>query len=200
MGYYNGGWKTYMDNTGHFYLCGANGGLAWNGNTLIVCGTVCALSGTFNGTVCASAGAFSGTVCSCAGNIGGWTLANGCLSATNAALYSGAANTARIQLGAGACAGGINSANAGTDILFWGGKAHANRATAPFRVTAAGALIATNATICGMFAQQQATYRALHYRLAWQELFWRRKFAKIYIYCSSSMPRTACVTRAFSGF
>jgi predicted phage tail protein len=149
MGYYNGGWKTYMDNAGQFYLCGASGGLAWNGTSLTICGDVCALSGTFNGTVCASSGVFSGTVCSCAGNIGGWTLANGCLSATNAALYSGAANTARIQLGTGACAGGINSANAGTDILFWGGNTHANRATAPFRVTAAGALTATNATICG---------------------------------------------------
>ena len=95
-----------------------------------------------NVTVC-------GTICSCAGNVGGWTLANGCLSATNAIMYSGAANTARIQLGTGACMGGINSANAGTDILFWGGNTHANRATAPFRVTAAGDLFATNATICG---------------------------------------------------
>jgi len=149
LGYYSGGWKTYMDNAGQFYLCGASGGLAWNGTSLTICGAICALSGTFNGTVCASAGVFTGTVCSCAGNIGGWTLANGCLSATNAALYSGAANTARIQLGTGACAGGINSANAGTDILFWGGKAHADRATAPFRVTAAGRLVAANATICG---------------------------------------------------
>jgi uncharacterized small protein (DUF1192 family) len=149
MGYYNGGWKTYMDNAGQFYLCGASGGLAWNGTSLTICGDVCALSGTFNGTVCASSGVFSGTVCSCAGNVGGWTLANGCLSATNAALYSGAANTARIQLGTGACMGGINSANAGTDILFWGGDTHANRATAPFRVTAAGDLVATNAIVCG---------------------------------------------------
>jgi hypothetical protein len=164
LGYFcNPSWKTYMDCSGNFYLCGAGThGLAWNSaaGTLTVVGTVCASAGefsgtvcasagVFNGTVCASAGVFNGTVCSCAGNIGGWTLANGCLAATNAIMYAGAANTARIQLGTGACAGGINSANAGTDILFWGGNTHANRATAPFRVTAAGALTATNATICG---------------------------------------------------
>jgi hypothetical protein len=45
MGYYNAGWKTYMDNAGRFYLTGASGGLAWDGSTLTVCGTVCATSG-----------------------------------------------------------------------------------------------------------------------------------------------------------
>lgn len=126
----NPNWKTYMDCSGNFYLCGAGAhGLAWN-----------SAAGTLT---------VAGTVCACAGNVGGWTLADDCLSATNAALYSGAANTARIQLGTGACMGGINSANAGTDVLFWGGNTHANRATAPFRVTAAGELTATNATICG---------------------------------------------------
>lgn len=31
MGYYNGTtWKTYMDNSGNFYLSGATGGLTWN--------------------------------------------------------------------------------------------------------------------------------------------------------------------------
>ena len=43
LGYYNGtSWRTYMDNTGLFYLTGSGGGnaLLWNGNTLIVKGTI----------------------------------------------------------------------------------------------------------------------------------------------------------------
>jgi hypothetical protein len=99
MGYYNGSaWKTYMDNTGKFYLTGTNGGLAWNGTNLVVCGTVCATagcftgavtatSGTFCGTVCATSGVFCGTICatagsfsgcvySCTGNLAGFTMSS----------------------------------------------------------------------------------------------------------------------------
>lgn len=40
LGYYNGSsWKTYMDNTGNFYLTGAgSNGLSWNGTSLTITG------------------------------------------------------------------------------------------------------------------------------------------------------------------
>jgi hypothetical protein len=62
-------------------------------------------------------------------------------------MYSGAANTARIEIGTGANTAGMNSPNAATDIAFWAGASHANRATAPFFVKADGALVATKATV-----------------------------------------------------
>ena len=43
LGYYNGGtWRTYMDNTGLFYLTGSNNGnaLLWDGSTLSIKGTI----------------------------------------------------------------------------------------------------------------------------------------------------------------
>ena len=38
LGYYNGGWQTFMDNTGNFYLGGTSGELQWDGNTLLLGG------------------------------------------------------------------------------------------------------------------------------------------------------------------
>lgn len=50
MGYYDGGtWKSYMDNSGRFYLSGTTGGLAWDGSTLTTCGTVCSTAGHIGG-------------------------------------------------------------------------------------------------------------------------------------------------------
>lgn len=69
LGYYDGGtWKSYMDNSGRFYLNGASGGLAWDGSVLTVCGTVC----------------------SSAGNIAGWTIQQNYFSnyTGNIALHS----------------------------------------------------------------------------------------------------------------
>ena len=41
MGYYNSGWKTYMDNTGQFYLTGSgNNYLIWDGSTLDIAGAI----------------------------------------------------------------------------------------------------------------------------------------------------------------
>jgi hypothetical protein len=50
MGYYNGGWKTYMDDDGNFFLSGTSNGLSWNAgtDTLTVNG-----QGNFTGTVTA---------------------------------------------------------------------------------------------------------------------------------------------------
>jgi len=88
-----------------------------------------------------------GTIYASVGAIGGWTIGATTISSTNITLTSGLANVASIMVGAGANAGGLNSANAAGDIIFWGGSTFANRASAPFFVTAAGALTATGATI-----------------------------------------------------
>lgn len=41
LGYYNGSvWKTYMDNSGNFYLGGTSGSLQWNGSSLLISGTI----------------------------------------------------------------------------------------------------------------------------------------------------------------
>lgn len=41
LGYYNGSaWKTYMDNSGKFYLSGTGDGLSWDGSTLSINGTI----------------------------------------------------------------------------------------------------------------------------------------------------------------
>jgi len=119
-------------------LFNANGIQAWNGAT----NTFCIDAATGNVSL-------TGTITANIGCIGGWCIATGCLYATNAKMYSGAANTARMEFGTGACSAGINSANAGTDISFWAGSTFANRASAPFRVTAAGAITATSGLIGG---------------------------------------------------
>lgn len=93
-----------------------------------------------------------------AATIGSFTLSATTISATNLSIISGAANVANITVGTGATAGGINSANAGTDIIFWGGDTFANRAIAEFRVNAQGDLVATSATINGSTISGQVFY------------------------------------------
>jgi hypothetical protein len=72
----------------------------------------------------------SGTVTAGAGSIGGWTINTGYL-----AKDTGTDNT--------------SSGMSPTDYPFYAGKTYTNRATAPFRVTPAGALVASSATITG---------------------------------------------------
>ena len=46
MGYYNSGWKTYMDSSGNFYLTGsASNYLVWNGSSLQIRGDITIASG-----------------------------------------------------------------------------------------------------------------------------------------------------------
>lgn len=53
---------------------------------------------------------------------------------------------------------GLSSAvSGGDDVRFWAGDSFANRATAPFRVTESGALVATNATITGTITATSGT-------------------------------------------
>lgn len=75
-------------------------------------------------------GFFSGTLVATVGSIGGWTINSTYLAKDT----------------------GVNSTSAGlspTDYPFYAGATYANRATAPFRVTPAGVLVASNATITG---------------------------------------------------
>jgi hypothetical protein len=92
---------------------------------------------------------FSGALTSTSGTLGGLTLASGSLTATNLGLYSGAANTARVEVGTGSNVSGLNSGNASGDVCMWAGDSHANRTSAEFRVTCGGAATMTGATITG---------------------------------------------------
>ena len=40
LGFYNSGWKTYMDNSGNFYLGGTSGALTWDGSSLAIEGDI----------------------------------------------------------------------------------------------------------------------------------------------------------------
>ena len=124
------GYRLGLDNSANtfkFIIGISDSGLDWNvttANTLTIKGTITAAAGT----------------------IGGFTIGTTTISATNLTLTSGEANTANIVVGTGATAGGLNSANTGTDIAFWAGSTFANRATAPFRVNAQGDVVGTSGT------------------------------------------------------
>lgn len=124
-------------------------GLHWDGANLTWKATNTSLDAA--GNLQAINATLSGQITATTGAIGGWTIAASGLIATNIGLYSGAANTARVQVGSGSDVAGINATAAAGDIAFWAGDTHANRASADFRVTAAGAMYATTGTIAGDF-------------------------------------------------
>lgn len=124
-------------------------GIHWDGSNLTWKATNTTLDAS--GNLTATNAVLSGQVTATSGAIGGWSLSASGLTATNIGLYSGAANTARVQVGSGSDVAGINATAAAGDIAFWAGDTHANRASADFRVTAAGALYATTGTIAGDF-------------------------------------------------
>ena len=119
-----------------------SGDITWNTDT----GAVTGGSGVVmyrNGIVGASAGvttfsinattgavAISGTITAAAGTIGGWTI-------SSLAIYKDGATNA------------ISSGMAPADYPFYAGKKYAGRATAPFRVTVAGAVTMSNLTVTG---------------------------------------------------
>jgi hypothetical protein len=90
---------------------------------------------TIDGTT--GSATFLGTVTATAGLIGGFTLATGYMYA-----------------GSGANTAGMSPA----DYPFWAGATYANRATAPFRITPAGALYASNATITGAITATSGSF------------------------------------------
>lgn len=85
------------------------------------------------------------------GSIGGWVISSTSIASVGIALNdSNVANTANIFVGTGANGGGIAASDATTtNVILWAGQTFASRASAPFRVTAAGAITATSATITG---------------------------------------------------
>lgn len=124
-----GWWLDYNAGTPRFRVGDPGGNqIAWDGSTLSVTGTLTSTSGT----------------------IGGWSIGASTLTSTNIALTSGAANAAHILVGTGSTAGGLNSAAASGDIAIWAGSSYANRASAPFRVTAAGDLTALSGSLTGI--------------------------------------------------
>ena len=104
-------------------------------------GSIYATSGIFSGTVYASAGTFTGTVTASAGTIGGWTIGASTLTGGNATLNSAGA----LVLGTGNDVVELDAADA--THRLWVGNATA--ASAPFRVTKAGAVTATSGTVGG---------------------------------------------------
>lgn len=163
------------DSLAKFYIGNTTNYLNWNGTTLTVTGSLVVDSLDIPDTVTANSfhvnstgdtwwgattlGAAVASITSAgvatfvSGAIGGFTIGATTLTATNLTLTSGAVNVANIAVGTGANLAGLNSANAGTDIAIWAGATFANRATAPFNVTAAGGVTGTNMTGAGIFAQ-----------------------------------------------
>ena len=113
--------------------------LSWDGAALTIDG-----SGTFSGSITATSGA-----------IAGWTIDTSEIKNSTGYIHlvSGAAGTARIEVGDQTTAGrgaGIVSRSTATGIVFWAGEPYdSDLTTAPFTVTSAGALKATNATLTG---------------------------------------------------
>ena len=114
--------SVYLDSAGKFSLKQA---LVFDGSNLSING-----GGTFNGTVTATAGA-----------IGGWAIGATTLTGGNATLSS----TGNLTLGTGNDVVRLSADDA--TYRIWVG--HATAASAPFRVTKAGVLTASSATITG---------------------------------------------------
>jgi len=85
-------------------------------------------------------GTFRGTITATAGTIGGFSI--------GADYIRDAANSMGLA----------STVTGGDDVRFWAGDTFANRATAPFRVTEAGLLTATGATINGTQLLMETTY------------------------------------------
>lgn len=99
----------------------------WSDNVYLT-GSIYARDGVFQGTVYASAGSFTGSVTASSGTIGGWNIGATALTA-----------------GSGSSTVGLDTG--GTNPAIYAGSA--TPGSAPFRVTQAGALTASNATITG---------------------------------------------------
>lgn len=126
---YSGALKagTITWNTTTGAIAGGSGVLVYRG------GIVGAAAGVATFIIDAATGAatFAGALSAPTGNIGGFTLGSDYIR--DVANSMGLAST-------------VSGAD---DVRFWAGATFANRATAPFRVTEAGALVATSATISG---------------------------------------------------
>lgn len=91
------------------------------------------------GVLTATGATITGTITASAGAIGGFDVGTDYIR--DVANSMGMASTV----------------TAGDDVRFWAGATFANRATAPFRVTEAGVLVASNATITGTITSTVGT-------------------------------------------
>lgn len=107
----------------------ANNYLQWDNSKLLIKAANFTLDSS--GNLTATSATLSGTITATAGAIGGFSI--GADYVRDAANSFGMASTV----------------TGGDDIRFWAGDTFANRATAPFRLTEAGLLNATGATISG---------------------------------------------------
>jgi hypothetical protein len=108
LGYYNGSnWKTYMSNTGNFFLSGAGtNGLSWNGTTLSITGeisvtggnaaTTTALSDGLSGKI--NTGAAASDVNSNSTTISGGKIRTGIVESTGYSYSSGDYSAAGTQI------------------------------------------------------------------------------------------------------
>lgn len=156
--------SEYCLDNGTFILRNATTGidaLTFDGTTLSVEGTICANAGNIGSINIASNKIYTGTGTWCNTNTGFYLDCNGCFSLKNKLSFDGtnlningciSATTGSIGgftiLADKLCSStsGI-SCCASTNIAIWAGCATA--ASAPFRVTGAGAITATNASITG---------------------------------------------------
>lgn len=104
---------------------------------------------TLDGALYAASANITGTVTASAGAIGGWTIGSNLISSTNARLVSGAG--ARLEVGTftDANTAGVSTGSAAGNTVIWAGQTFSSRTSAPFRVTLAGTLYATDANIEG---------------------------------------------------
>ena len=118
--YYKAGQTAYDTGTG--FWIGIDGG-----TPKVSFGSSSGNKFTWNGTTLAVTGTLTATT----GTIGGFTI-----------------DTDNIRDAADSM-GMASTVTGGDDVRFWAGSTFANRATAPFRVTEAGAVTATSITITG---------------------------------------------------
>jgi hypothetical protein len=104
-------------------------------------GALTATNATITGAITATSGSFSGSVTSTSGTIGGWTLASTTLTGGNLVLT----NTGNLSAGTSNDIARISADDA--TYRLWIG--HATASSAPFRVTKAGAVTMTSATVTG---------------------------------------------------
>lgn len=110
LGYYNGSaWRTYMDNTGNFFLGGTSGALQWNGSTLTITGNISVTGGN------AAKTDFSNVTAHYAGSPGVAGAANtivsqGALATLNSANWTTQVSARPVELTDGRIAVAISSA------------------------------------------------------------------------------------------
>ena len=91
----------------------------------------------------------TGAITATSGAVGGWTVAASSITSTNIGLYSGAAGTARLEVGSGSNMAGVVSGTAAGDVVMWAGSTYANTGAAAFRVTLGGSVYATGGGTLG---------------------------------------------------